>query len=71
MFLMENGVNKGIWSIAPNLQTWILDQCSKDLDVKKKEDNIEIIRMISQFIVCWPLSLPKKRRKIIKLWKVL
>ncbi len=68
---MQNDVNIGRWNIGPNLGTWILDQCSKALDVKKMEDNIEIIRMISQFIVCWPLSLPKKRRKFIKLWKVL
>jgi hypothetical protein len=47
-----------------------LDQCSKALDVKKMEDNIEIIRMTFQFIVCWPLSLPKRRSKNIKLWKV-
>jgi hypothetical protein len=68
---MQNDVNKGRWNIAPNLGRWILDQCSKALDVKKMENNIEIIKIISQFIVCWPLSLPKRRSKIIKLWKVL
>ncbi len=56
---MQIDVNKGRWNIALNLGTWSLDQCSKALDVKKMEDNIEIIRMISQFIVCWPISLPK------------
>jgi hypothetical protein len=43
----------------------------KNFRCKKMEDNIEIIRMISQFIVCSPLSLAKRRSKIIKLWKVL
>jgi hypothetical protein len=37
----------------------------------KNGNNIGIIRMISQFIVCSPLALPKRRNKMIKLWKIL